>query len=154
VGDRKPRPFLRSRFEESGLRFSPDSAWVAFVSDESGTFEVYVAPLQGSGAKTRVSTGGGLSPRWRRDGKELFYASSDGRSVMAVPVELKPTLKTGIPVRLFAIGRETGFRQRARDLPYDVSPDGQRFLVSVTASGEPASSRITVVLNWTAGLHP
>ena len=150
-GDRKSRPFLRTRFEEEGARFSPDSAWAAFVSDESGTFEVYIASANGLGGKTRISTGGGISPRWRRDGRELFYLSGDGSSVMAVPVELTPSFKAGVPARLFTLTNATGFRGRARNMAYDVAPDGQRFLMSVAAP-EGASSRITVVLNWASEL--
>ena len=152
-GDRKPWPFARTRFEEWGARFSPDAASVAFVSDESGTFEIYVGPLQGSGPKTAVSTGGGISPRWRRDGKELFYLSSDGRTVMAVPMQQKPTLKAGIPAPLFTLQTETSHPRRARNAAFDVTPDGQRFLLAVPVS-EPATSRITVVLNWQAALTP
>jgi dipeptidyl aminopeptidase/acylaminoacyl peptidase len=151
-GDRKPWPFVRSRFEEWGSRFSPDSAWLAFVSDDSGTSEVYLAPLRGSGAKTRVSTGGGVSPRWRRDGRELFYLSGDGRTVMSVPIDLTPTLRVGTPVRLFTTAAEAGFRGNARDRAYDVTPDGTRFLFSVSAD-QTASSRITVVLDWPALLR-
>ena len=152
AGDTKPEPFQRNRFDEWGARFSPNSEWVAFVTDESGTFEIYVTPFRRSGSRSAVSIGGGIAPRWRRDGKELFYITSDGKSVMAVPVELAPSFKAGAPVRLFAIGSETGFRGRARNVPYDVSPDGQRFLINV-ATAEPASSRITVVMNWAAALQ-
>jgi hypothetical protein len=151
VGDRTPQPLFRTRSTEWGARFSPDSAWVAFVSDESGTNEVYLAPLQGSAAKTRVSTAGGGSPRWRRDGTELFYLSSDGRSVLAAPITWKPTFKIGTAVRLFTLGVEPGFRGRGRNIAFDVSPDGQRFLFNV-ATGN-AGSRLTVVLNWTAALN-
>jgi Tol biopolymer transport system component len=151
AADRKPEPFQQNRFDEWGARFSPNGEWVAFVTDESGTFEIYVAPFRRRGSRSPVSTGGGIAPRWRRDGKELFYITSDGKSVMAVPVELTPSFKAGTPVRLFSIGSETGFRGRARNVPYDVSPDGQRFLINV-ATAEPASSRITVALNWTEAL--
>jgi Tol biopolymer transport system component len=152
-GDRKPRPFLRTRFEEWGARFSPDSAWVAFVSNESGANEVYLAPFRGSGERTRVSTGGGISPRWRADGKELYFLSSDARTVMAVPVVLAPALKTGTPAPLFAIGGALGYMGRVRNIAYDVTPDGQRFLFGLAAGGQ-TPPQVSVMLNWTALLRP
>ena len=148
AGDRKARPLLNTPAGELGARFSPDSRWIAFVSDEAGADEVYVAPLAGSG-KTRISVGGGSSPRWRRDGRELFYVAGDNRSVMAVPVELGSTFKAGVPERLFILRTETASRIM-HYTGYDVSPDGQRFLVSVPV--DLASSRVTVVLNWQSAL--
>jgi len=146
-----PQPFSTERFEEYGASFSPDSRWLSFVSTESGSPEVYVAPLGERGKRTRISVDGGTSPRWSADGRELFYTSADSRSLMAVPVDPGPTFSARQPTRLFSIGPPAATKSRARNTIYDVSPDGQRFLVSVP-SGEPASSRITVVLNWTAGL--
>jgi Tol biopolymer transport system component len=149
-----PKPFLNTDFEESGPRFSPDSAWLAFHSDESGTIpEVFVAPVGEPGLRKQVSIGGGTTPRWRRDGKELFYASADNRTIMAVPIESMSPFRAGIPSPLFTIGGERAPRGRSRTTAYDVTPDGARFLVSVTA-GERETSRITVVLNWTAALKP
>jgi dipeptidyl aminopeptidase/acylaminoacyl peptidase len=153
TGERKPRPFASTRFNEWGARFSPNSARVAFVSNESGTSEVYVTTLQGSGEKTRVSTGGGTSPRWRSDGRELFYVSTDNRSMMAVPIEWTPTFKAGVPARLFTMGENAARRISIRGTSYDVTPNGERFLVRMPV-GEPESSRITVVQNWPAGLNP
>ena len=146
-GERKPLPFSATRFEEWGARFSPDSRWIAFVSTETGAPEVYVAPAGEAGARRRISTGGGTSPRWRRDGRELFYASADGRSIIAVPVRPGPAFAAGVPERLFTFAVPAA-RDRSRNSVYDVLPDGQRFIVSVPA-GEATSSRITVVLNWT-----
>jgi Tol biopolymer transport system component len=150
-GERHARPLLKTQFNEWGARFSPDSRWMAYVSDESGRSEVFVAPFEGPGARVPVSTQGGLAPRWRADGSELFYITADAKAVMMVPIEFKPVFKVGVPVRLFSIGRETGFRNRARNMGYDVTPDGQRFLMSV-AAGERVSSRITVIQNWTSAL--
>jgi len=152
-GERQARSVLNSRFNEWGARFSPDSRWMAYVSDESGRSEVSVASFQGTGTKVRVSTEGGLAPRWRADGKELYYVTADGKAVMMVPIAFTPTLRAGVPVRLFSINRETGFRNRARYLGYDVTPDGGRFLFTF-AAGERVSSQITVVLNWTSALKP
>jgi Tol biopolymer transport system component len=152
AGDRKPRSFQATRFNEWGARFSPNSARVAFVSTESGAPEVYVTTVPESGETTRVSIGGGTSPRWRRNGTALFYASADRRSIMSVPIDWSPTFKAGNPTRLFTIGAEAGAQSGVRDVIYDVTPDGERFLVSVPV-GEPESSRITVVQNWAAGLR-
>jgi hypothetical protein len=83
----------------------------------------------------------------------LFYASADFRSIMTVPIDWSPTFKAGIPTRLFAIGAEAAAWFGVRGMMYDVTPDGERFLVNVRA-GDPESSRIMVVQNWTAGLTP
>jgi Tol biopolymer transport system component len=152
-GDRRPVAFANQRFDEWGAQFSPDSRWVAFASTESGSPEVYVAPVHEPGNKTRISVGGGSTPRWRRDGRELFYADADNRSVMAVAINAGSTSIGAIPKRLFTIGQAPAARDRARNVVYDVTPDGTRFLVSIP-TGEPSSSRITVVLNWTAALRP
>jgi len=82
AGDAEPRPFSNQRFDEFGASFSPDSRWLAFVSTESGPPEVYVAPVERPGQRKRISTGGGTTPRWSRDGRELFYASADNRAIM------------------------------------------------------------------------
>ena len=152
TGDRQPRPFLTTDAEEWNARFSPDSAWVAFASNEVGTQEIFVAPVQGLGAKTRISVGGGTAPRWRRDGKELYYVSADNRSIMAVPVELHPRFNAGVARPLFTTAEPIP-RDRARNSVFDVSPDGRRFLVS-GPHGAPASSRITVLVNWREALQP
>ncbi len=142
VGERKPTAYLRTRFNEGGARFSPDGRWVAYVSDESGRPEVYVQSFQGMAGKTKVSNGGGELPQWRRDGKELFYLSSD-KKLMAVPVTTAGGFEAGNPAALFSSGTElTGF---------DVSTEGQRFFVIETAA-EPTVWPINVVVNWTVGL--
>ncbi len=151
AGDRKPRQFSSTRFDEWDARFSPDSARIAFSSNESGKTEVYVASVERPGEKRAVSIGGGTAPRWKRDGRELYYLAADNRSIMAVPIEPGATFKAGAPARLFSLSTQTVSRGRARGTPYDVSPDGQRFLIGVPA-GEPSSSIITVVLNWATGL--
>jgi Tol biopolymer transport system component len=144
-GERRPEPFLRTDFQESGGRFSPDGRFVAYVSDESGRFEVYVQSFPASGGKWQVSNGGGASPRWRRDGRELFYLSADGK-LMAVEVDgSSDTFEAGVPVPLF----ETRVGAISGDSPYDVAADGRRFLVKVLV-GENAPAPVTVVLNWTA----
>jgi Tol biopolymer transport system component len=151
AGVRTPLPVSATRFDEYDARFSPDSASIAFVSNESGIPEVYVAPVGQPRDKRPVSVGGGTTPRWRKDGRELFYASPGNRSIMAVPIEPGAPIRTGAPRRLLLLGAEVAARPHPRNTAYDVTPDGQRFLVSVPA-GEAVSSRITVVMNWAAGL--
>jgi Tol biopolymer transport system component len=152
-GERKPLPFLRTRFEEWGARFSPDSKWVAFVSNDSGLNEVYAAPVQGPGGRIQISIGGGIAPRWRADGRELFYVTSDGKMVMAVPITVTPSLTAGTPAPLFTIPRDTNFQARLLNVVYDVAPGGQRFLFSV-AQRKASPAQMAVVLDWPALLQP
>jgi eukaryotic-like serine/threonine-protein kinase len=145
----EPRPFLTTRFHEWGAKFSPDSRWVAFVSNESGGPEIYVAPVQAPGDRKRVSIAGGLTPRWRQDGRELYYAAPDGSAMMVVDTQLGQTFTAGLPRTLFRLMQARVSQNRGPHVVYDAMPDGQRFLVSV-AAGQPSSSQITVVLNWMA----
>jgi serine/threonine protein kinase/Tol biopolymer transport system component len=149
--DGKPVPFANERFDERDARFSPDSKWIAFVSDEAGPPEVYVAPVGQAGARKRISVGGGTSPRWARDGRELFYAAADNRTIMQVSVQAGSSFVAGVPTKLFSIGATPAAPVGLGGLVYDVSPDG-RFLISIP-DGEPSSSQITVVLDWTAALN-
>jgi eukaryotic-like serine/threonine-protein kinase len=154
----RPVPFLKTAFHEIQGRFSPDGHFIAYASDESGKLEVYVQPFPASlggkfaGGKWVVSKGGGTQPTWRRDGKELFYISADSK-MMAVEVSTSPTFKAGVPKALFAApifgGGAFGVVHR-----YDVTANGQRFLINAfSPGGAPSSSPpITVVLNWQAGL--
>jgi Tol biopolymer transport system component len=142
TGERKPTPFLRTNFNEVEARFSPNGRWVAYVSDESGRPEVYVRSFQGAAEKWKVSSGGGELPRWRRDGKELFYLAPDHR-LMAVTVKTEGAFEVGNPAALFRVGE--GLRE------YEIEASGQRFLVNIGASGA-QSLPLTVVVNWTTGL--
>jgi Tol biopolymer transport system component len=143
-GERKPFPFLRTRFREMLATFSPDGRCVAFVSEESGRPEVYVQPFQHPGEKHRVSTAGGSLPRWRRDGKELFYVSHDNQ-LMAVPVQLGASFESGTPKALFSIEAS-----ESAEISYDVAADGQRFIINSPIPGTAAPP--TVLLNWAAEL--
>ena len=102
--------------------------------------------FEGSGDKKRISTAGGISPRWSRDGKELFYVSPDSGSIMAVAVSLSPTFTAAIPVRLFDL-QSANTARRPREVGYDVSPDGRSFLLS-TPPEQSLPGGIAVVLNW------
>jgi hypothetical protein len=149
-GDRKPFPVVETPFNVTGGQFSPDGRWIAYQSDESGQWQVYVRQFPGPGGQRQVSTAGGGQPRWRRNGKELFYIGADS-TLMAVPISLPSggqTLDVGTPVALFPTrlaGRDQSRQQ------YVVAADGLRFLMNVVADEENASS-ITIVQNWTAGL--
>jgi Tol biopolymer transport system component len=141
-GDRKPFPFLQLKGNQDWGRFSPDGRWIAYTSNESGKNEIYVLPFPGLGERWQVTTGGGLSPIWRRDGKELFYLSGGN----AVAVEVKPgsPFQTGAPKPLFPWPWHH---------PCDVSADGQRFL-TVIPDKEARPVPITLIQNWTARLTP
>jgi eukaryotic-like serine/threonine-protein kinase len=151
TGTRTAQPFATERFDEWGASFSPDSRWLAFVSTESGSPEVYVAPLDRPSERRRVSIGGGTTPQWRRDGKELVYAAADNRALMTVSLELDPTFSAGRPKRLVSFGAAPATRNSRKNMVYAMSPDGQQLLVGLPTA-DPGSSRITVVLNWAAGL--
>jgi eukaryotic-like serine/threonine-protein kinase len=146
----KPIPFLVTSADETFGQFSPDGKWIAYSSDESGRREVYVqgfAPDRVPAAavgKWQISTAGGDKPRWRPDGKELYYIAPGGK-MMAVPVKTSQSFEPGVAMPLFDT-KATGF------FPYDVSPDG-RFLIDTAIDNQmTTASPITVVVNWQAAL--
>jgi eukaryotic-like serine/threonine-protein kinase len=144
-GERKPFPFRQSQFAQLNARFSPDSRWVAYCSNESGEFKVYVEPFPGPGGKWQVSAGSGCNPRWRRDGKELFYLSFDNK-VMAADVRASgPSFEVGALHTLFETRPLSGILGN-----FDAAADGQRFIV-VEELGQPTVA-ITLVVNWTSDL--
>ncbi len=149
-GDRKPMPFLQTQFDEGQGRFSPDGHWVAYASTESGRPEVYVQTFPASGGKWQISNGGGMLPLWRRDGKELFYVVPAVGRLMSVEVKTSPQFEASAPKFLFQAPFALTHQMDAGN-HYAVSADGQRFLLNLPMQ-ENASSPITVVLNWTAGL--
>jgi eukaryotic-like serine/threonine-protein kinase len=143
--ERRAFPVLQTEFEESEGEFSPDGRWIAYRSTESGVTEVCVRRFEGSGGRWQVSSAGGKMPKWRADGKELFYSGRDW-VLMAVDVKPGPEFQAGAPRPLFeARMRDARYRQ------YDASADGQRFLVSAFALGENPAP-LTLVSNWTAEL--
>jgi len=150
ANDPKPVPFIQTGFNEEQGRFSPNGRWVAYVSNESGLSEVYVRGFtadfsSGSasiGGSVLVSRGGATAPRWRGDGREIFYLAPNGK-MMAVDVSPGQEFRVGTPTPLFQTppGAIVG----------DVTADGKRFLL-VTPVGPSASVPFTVVLNWPATL--
>jgi Tol biopolymer transport system component len=139
--DRRPLAYLQGRFNEANPAFSPDGKWIAYDSDESGRSEVYVSAYTSPGRVQKVSTGGGRWPRWSRDGKELFYVS--GQTMVAVSIETGPALRVGTPRTLFG-GNFIWARQR----PFDVSPDGRRFVMIRQNAHLPGYRELRMVVNW------
>jgi eukaryotic-like serine/threonine-protein kinase len=149
-GDPTPIPFLHTEFNESSGQFSPHGDWIAYTSDESGSDEIYVRDFSAGSAqkswdsarKWLISKGGGTSPRWRGDGKELFYVASDGK-LMSVNIGAKPVFEAGPPRPLFQLPPGS--------IGGDVTTDGRRFLIGVPVA-QGASVTFTVVLNWRTAL--
>jgi Tol biopolymer transport system component len=147
AAERKPIPFLRTEFNEMEGQLSPDSRWMAFASDRSGQYEVYVRPFPPGEGEWAISNAGGTQPRWRVDGKELFFIAADGK-MMAIPVKAapgaKPSLEAGVPLALFdAHAANDG----VLDYEYDVTADGTRFLINTTG-GTAATPALTVVTHY------
>jgi eukaryotic-like serine/threonine-protein kinase len=145
----KSTQFLKTPSTLSNGRFSPDGRWVAYASNESGKWEIYVTSFPQARGKWQVSSGGGEQPRWRGDGKELFYLSSDGK-IMAAPVTEGANFDAGAPVALFqANPREAA--ATSEQTFYDVTRDGQRFLINTEAK-QTQVEPMSIILNWAAKL--
>ena len=142
-GDRKPFPFIQTSFCECVAEFSPDGRWIAFVSDESGRNEVYVVPFPGPGGKWQVSTAGGNWPRWRRDGRELYYGGPPNQLMVAAVESTGSAFRVNTVRPLFTMRAQLN-----QGSMYDVAPDGQRFLINTVV--EQAVQPITLVVNWPA----
>jgi Tol biopolymer transport system component len=154
----KPIPVVQTPFNDIDGQLSPDSRWMAYVSDESGQNEIYVRPFPVAEGIWKISTAGGVMPRWRGDGKELLYISRDKR-MTAVPVLRaqppdgsggKPFFEPGTPVTLFDVNLAN---PDSAVYQYDVTGDGKRFLVNTSAGPAEAAAPLTVVMNWQAGLR-
>jgi serine/threonine protein kinase/Tol biopolymer transport system component len=143
--DRKPIVIIKTPFDELNGQFSPDGRWVAYETNESGRFEIVVQPFPSPTGKWQVSTGGGIQPRWRNDGKELYFVSLDGK-LMAASITAGATFAAGTPVALFPVLLAPGAGANKQE--YMVSRDG-RFLINQPAEASGASP-ITLILNW----HP
>ncbi|HEX4615450.1 MAG TPA: protein kinase [Stellaceae bacterium] len=149
--DRHPIPIAASDAAEMHGQVSPDSQWVAYDSDESGKAEVFIRPFPPSGeraGKWQVSSLGGSQPRWRGDGKELFYIDPD-HHLMAVDIQLQPRFQSGVPHALFTTPAISG---RTLQYQYDVTRDGKRFVLVAPAAGA-VSAPATVVQNWQGSLR-
>ena len=146
----KPVPFAKSSYAEMHGQFSPDGRWLAYLSNESGRPEIYVRSFPSGEGEWQISTGGGVQPRWRRDGKELYFIALDGK-LMAVSIASGATFSAGTPQTLFQTRIYGLIPSNYYTQQYDVTPDGQRFLINVDATDTNAAP-LTVVLDWTAGL--
>jgi serine/threonine-protein kinase len=147
--DRKVETVISTPGSDVAPRFSPDRRWLAYVSDESGRPEVYVRPFGGSDGKWQISTDGGTEPVWSRDGRELFYRV--GLTLMAVPVDTAPNFTAGKPAVLFE-GNYVASDFPLTSAGYDVSSDGQRFLMVRDVEPLAATAEIKVVVNWSEEL--
>jgi eukaryotic-like serine/threonine-protein kinase len=137
-------PFLATAFNESAARFSPDGRYLAYLSDRTGRQELYVQPFPGPGEPRQVSTDGGTEPVWARNGRELFF--KQGEKMMVVDVTLAPAFVASRPRLLFEGRYEVSFLVSGMRF-YDVSPDGQRFLM--VKSDTPTTPRqLHLVVNW------
>jgi len=138
-----PQPLVRTPFNEGSPTFSPDGRWLAYASDASGRYEIYVQPYPGPGGRWPISTEGGTEPVWSRNGRELFYRSGD--KMMAVEIDTRSSFAAGKPKSLFQ-----GLYQPTPilDANYDVSPDSRRFLMIKPGGEEQAPTQVNLVLNW------
>lgn len=147
----RPVAFLHSEANEMYGQLSPDGRWMAYRSDESGRAEIYTRSFPSGEDPTKISIDGGDQPRWRGDGKELFFIGAEGR-LIAVPIEMagsaKPSLSPGAPHPLFTAPPLVHYNVEAFD--YDVTPDGNRFLLAGAVRATSSSLPLDVVLNWDA----
>jgi eukaryotic-like serine/threonine-protein kinase len=145
----KGNQFLKAPGVLRNGQFSPDGRWVAYASNETGKWEIYVTSFPAAQGKWQISAGGGEQPRWRGDGKEVFYLSAD-RKMMAAPVTTGATFDAGVPVALFQATPRQAISTNDQFV-YDVSRDGQRFLIN-TPVKQADTQPMSIILNWTAKL--
>ena len=144
---RKLMPLVKTQFNERGVRFPSSGKFFSYTSDESGKEEAYVRPFDpqtgtSPGGQWMISKGGGVSPHWRYDGKEMFYVAPDG-GMMSVEIDMKNGFQPGVPKQLFKMPGEIRF--------WDVTRDGQKFLIPVPVAAAD-SAPYNVIVNWTSTL--
>jgi serine/threonine protein kinase len=148
--ERVAKPLLQAKWTVRNAQFSPDGRWMAYASNETGSMEIYVSPFPSGSGKWQVSNAGGEEPRWRHDGKELFYVSGEGK-MMAVAVTVGASFEAGSPVALFQTHRRQPVS--SQDVfSYDVSGDGQRFLIN-TKVEEANAAPLSILLNWASEME-
>jgi Tol biopolymer transport system component len=148
--ERVAKPLMQAKWTVRNAQFSPDGRWISYASNETDRMEIYVSRFPSIDGKWQVSSAGGQEPRWRQDGKELFYVSSEGK-LMSVAVKTGASFETGSPVALF----QTHRRQPVSSLDvfsYDASGDGQRFLI-VTKMEEAKAAPLSIHLNWASEME-
>lgn len=149
--DGTPQPFAATAAEERHARLSPDSRWIADVSNESGPSELHVQPFPPTGSRWQLSRGGASQVQWRRDGREIFYVAPD-KKLMAVSVTAEGASLTWRDPQPLMETRMTGWeRSSAGCCQYAAAGDGERFLISTARN---VAVPMTIVLNWTAALRP
>jgi eukaryotic-like serine/threonine-protein kinase len=148
--ERVVKPLSQAKWTVRNAQFSPDGRWMAYASNETGSWEIYVSPFLSANGKWQVSSSGGQEPRWRQDGKELFYLSADGK-MMAVAVKTGASFEAGSPAALFQTHRRQPVSSQDH-FSYDVSGDGQRFLIA-TKVDEANAAPLSVLLNWASEME-
>ena len=143
-GEESWRPLLQTEANEAAPALSPDGTWIAYVSDQTGQPEIYVQRFPDLGDRRLISYGGGTAPLWSPDGRELFYRNGD--QMMAVRIDREPTFTPGRPIVVFEGQYQAMFGAISRD--YDLSPDGQRFLMIKAGDENAATPQIHIILNW------
>ena len=148
-GDRKPFPVVQLEGIQVHAQISPDNRWIAYSSNESGRFEVYIQDFPMAKSRVQISSEGGIQPHWRGDTRELYYLSPAGKMV-AVPIKIGASIEAGAPTELFQT-RTPGGPQAVTRRHFQPSADGQRFLVR-TLSDEASTTPYVVTMNWPAGI--
>jgi Tol biopolymer transport system component len=149
-GEKKATVFVESPFDKLHARISPDGRWIAYATNDSGMYQIVVQSFPDpNGGKWQITAQGGVEPKWRRDGRELYYLGLDGK-LMAVPIKADRTFEAGTPMPLFETPLPVNRNQPSRDRRFDVAPDG-RFLIVVPSTAS-APTAITAVVNWPARL--
>jgi len=149
--EKKATPFIESRFDKAQSKLSPDGRFVAYTTNDSGMYQIVVQSFPDpTGGKWQITSQGGIEPKWRRDGRELYYLALDGK-LMAVSIKGEKTIEAGTPMPLFETPLTVPRGQLPRTHRYDIAPDG-RFLIAVP-KGSAAAPPIIAVMNWTAGLE-
>ncbi|MEO8348759.1 MAG: hypothetical protein ABI610_07590, partial [Acidobacteriota bacterium] len=155
MADQRPRPLARSAFAEGSPRFSPDGKWIAYTSNEAGRNEIYAQPYPGPGPKIQISNEGGTDAVWNPRGGELFYRNGD--KMMIVEVSTSPTLTVSKP-RVLWEGHYSHGTSASCGAPgptssnYDVTPDGQRFIMIRDEDQDAVPTTVNVVLGWATEL--
>ena len=151
TGQKKETPFMESPFDKLHARVSPDGHWIAHSTNDSGMYQIVVQSFPDpNGGKWQITAQGGVEPKWRRDGHELYYLALDGK-LMAVSIKADRAFEAGTPVALFETPLTVNRVQPERTGRYDVAPDG-RFLISAPL-GTAASAPVIAVVNWASGLE-
>ncbi len=149
-GDREPRPLVATRAGELGPAISPDGEWLAYVSDESGQWEIYVQPFPDGGERHQVSTAGGTRPVWSPDGRSIYYRAIEGGQfavpILTAPVTTKPRFRAGAAHVLFEELYEEGTYRWGPN--FDIAPDGKSFVMITPDESWRKTTEVKLVLNW------